>query len=191
MRSLFMRAASTVLVQVALLGAAGASQLPEPLADQLASLARSNPACDEGVLAGLVNRARSAIEEEVGRFEASLPFPASVGQLSCLTNLFNTNLDFAITVPSLDAVFAAAVSNAEERLCSYAREQWQKVTAPLNQSFQLPDFDLGGIVHVPGPGAGTSTTPLAGTPSASGSAAPADGGTITIDEGWKSIYGGN
>lgn len=177
-----------ILFSAALADSAAATGLPEPLADQLAALASTSPGCDGDVLAGLVQRARGAIEEEVKRIEAALPFPQSVERLSCLTDLFDTNIDFAISVPDLDAVFAAAVSNAQERLCEFAREQWRKVTGPLTQSFRLPDFDLGGIVHVPGAGVGTGTTPLAAPAPAE---EPQPGGAIPVDDAWKSIFGGD
>ena len=81
------------------------------------------------------------VDKEVKRHEAALQKPPSLDSLGCLDNLMKVNLDFAIQVPDLSQIFNQALSNAEQQICSYAQEQWNKVTEPLQSALQLPSFD--------------------------------------------------
>ncbi|MBX8814549.1 hypothetical protein HBA91_18185, partial [Ochrobactrum sp. MR34] len=68
--------------------------------------------------------------------------PPALDSLGCLDNLMQVNLDFAIQVPDLSQLFKSALSNAEQQICSYAQEQWNKVTEPLQSALQLPSFNM-------------------------------------------------
>ncbi|MBK0024394.1 hypothetical protein IAE29_22790 [Ochrobactrum sp. S46] len=119
-------------------------------ADQIEQLFKSSgKGCVETVKINLVDAIRSGIDKEVKRHEAALQKPASLDSLGCLDNLMKVNLDFAIQVPDLSQLFNSALSNAEQQICSYAQEQWNKVTQPLQSALQLPSFDklqlLGGM----------------------------------------------
>lgn len=84
---------------------------------------------------------RTGIEREVERHEAALKKPPSLSDLGCLDNLFNVNLDFAIKVPNLTGIFESAVSDAKQKICTYAQQEWNKLTQPLQAGLKLPGFN--------------------------------------------------
>ncbi|RAL97901.1 MULTISPECIES: hypothetical protein [Hyphomicrobiales] len=111
-------------------------------ADQIEQLFKdSGKGCVDTVKINLVEAIRAGIDKEVKRHEAALQKPPSLDSLGCLDNLMKVNLDFAIQVPDLSQIFNQALSNAEQQICSYAQEQWNKVTEPLQSALQLPSFD--------------------------------------------------
>ncbi|HBQ33076.1 MAG TPA: hypothetical protein DD739_10355 [Ochrobactrum anthropi] len=106
--------------------------------------------CLETVKISLKDAINSGIEGEVKRQEAALKMPAPLSGLSCLDSLMDTNLDIAITIPDLSAIFNKALSDAENQVCSMAQEQISKLTEPLQNAFQFPQ--LQGL-NLPGMGA--------------------------------------
>ncbi|RUU98127.1 hypothetical protein EOA79_23800 [Mesorhizobium sp. M1A.F.Ca.IN.020.03.2.1] len=111
-------------------------------ADQIEQLFKSEgKGCIDTVKVNLVDAIRAGIDKEVKRHEAALQKPPALDQLGCLDNLFNVNLDFAIQVPDLSGLFNSAMSNAEQQICSYAQDAWNKVTEPLQSALQLPSFN--------------------------------------------------
>ncbi|ASY61402.1 hypothetical protein [Sinorhizobium sp. CCBAU 05631] len=111
-------------------------------ADQIEQLFKTEgKGCIDTVKVNLVDAIRAGIDKEVERHEAALQKPPALDQLGCLDNLFNVNLDFAIQVPDLTSLFNSATSNAEQQICSYAQDAWNKVTEPLQSALQLPSFD--------------------------------------------------
>lgn len=127
-------------------------------ADQIEQLFKTeSKGCIDTVKVNLVEAIRSGIDKEVQRHEAALQKPPALDQLGCLDNLFNVNLDFAIPVPDLTSLFNSAMSNAEQQLCSYAQDAWNKVTEPLQSALQLPSFDA---LQLPGGGGGGSVPTL-------------------------------
>jgi len=114
-------------------------------ADQLMKILLADPACEEDWAKPLVDKAREGIENAVRRAEALIGAPLPAGDLACLDNLMDVNLDFAINLPSLGDIFSKAVSNAEQSLCDFAMEKWNKLTEPLNANFDLslPGFQDG------------------------------------------------
>ncbi|MBX8802918.1 hypothetical protein ACFW0F_22290 [Brucella anthropi] len=112
-------------------------------ADQIEQLFKgSGQGCVDTVKINLVEAIRSGIDKEVKRHEAALQKPPALDSLGCLDNLMQVNLDFAIQVPDLSQLFKSALSNAEQQICSYAQEQWNKVTEPLQSALQLPSFNM-------------------------------------------------
>ncbi|QOF75208.1 hypothetical protein IG197_31990 (plasmid) [Aminobacter sp. SR38] len=125
-------------------------------ADQIEQLFKSSgKGCVDTVKVNLVEAIRAGIDKEVKRHEAALQKPPALDSLGCLDNLMKVNLDFAIQVPDLSQIFSQALSNAEQQICSYAQEQWNKVTEPLQSALQLPSFDA---LQLPG-GVGGGSVP--------------------------------
>jgi hypothetical protein len=116
--------------------------------------------------------------------------------MGCLDNLFNVNLDFAIQVPDLTKLFQGAVSDAEQQICTYAQDAWNKVTEPLQANLQLPSF---GKLELPGGGGGGDVPSLDFNYDDGGSlnmAAPADPNTgrrsndgTLLNDLYNSLYG--
>lgn len=113
--------------------------------DQIFRLLTADPACDAETAGSLAAAAREGIENAVRRAEAAIKAPIPTGDLACLDDLMDLNLDFAITLPDLGGMFAGAVSNATDHLCSFARDKWNELTKPLNANFDLslPGFQDG------------------------------------------------
>lgn len=122
-------------------------------ADQIYRLLTSDAACGEDAAKSLSESARKGIENAVRRAEAAIKAPIPTGDLACLDDLMDLNLDFAIPLPDLGGMFAGAVSNATDKLCSFAKEKWDDLTKPLDANFDLGipgfqdgwgDFNFGG-----------------------------------------------
>jgi hypothetical protein len=150
--------------------------------------------CVDTVKVNLTDAIRAGIESEVLRGEEALRPPQSIGALGCLDNLFDVNLDIAIQVPNLEAIFASAVSQAQNRVCSFAQDRMNELTAQITDLLQLPGFDflpIGGLT-------GNSTTALGGVDLNVGGGRRGDGVTVNgttvapnnLDAVYELIYGG-
>jgi hypothetical protein len=170
---------------------------PAHSADFISQLFKSGEAgCDSGVASKLTEAIRAGIDTEVKRMEAALKMPAGVSGLGCLDDLFSINLDTMISLPNLQGLLKNAISNAESQICSFAQEQWAKITEPLTAALQIPSFDNLGI-----PGFNSSstqiefTTPTIGFGSQGGAPSFYEredlGKGTTLRENYDRIYGGN
>lgn len=180
------------LLALALTGAPGSATS----GDQILQLFPSEgQGCTQTVKLGLSEAIRSGIESEVLRGEEALKQPQPIASLGCLDNLMNLNLDIAIQVPDLSGMFQSAVSQAENKICSFAQEKLSELTAQITDLLQLPSFDfmpIGGLT-------GNSTTSLGGVDLNTGggrvgSGLTVGGSTITdnnLDAVYELIYGGN
>ena len=164
--------------------------------DQILQLFPSDgQGCTQTVRLSLTDAIRSGIEAEVLRGEEALKPPQPIGALGCLDNLFDVNLDIAIQVPDLTGIFASAVTQAENRICGFAQDKLNELTAQITDLLQLPSFDflpIGGLT-------GSSTTAIGGVDLNVGGGRR--GGSLTIngttvspnnlDAVYQLIYGGN
>lgn len=167
----------------------------QSVGDQILQLfPASGQGCTDTVKFSLTEAIRSGIEAEVLRGEEALRPPQSIGSLGCLDNLFDVNLDIAIQVPNLQSIFASAVSQAENQLCSFAQEKLNELTAQITDLLQLPDFNflpIGGLT-------GNSTTAIGGVDLNVGGGRRGGGVTVNgttvspnnLDAVYDLIYGG-
>lgn len=154
----------------------------------------SGQGCADTVRVNLTEAIRAGIESEVLRGEEALRPPAAIRALSCLDNLFDVNLDIAIQVPNLQGIFAAAVSQVEGQICSFAQDRMNELTAQITDLLQLPTFNflpIGGLT-------GNSTTSIGGVDlnvggGDQGQGVTVNGNTVSrtnLDEVYELIYGG-
>ena len=150
--------------------------------------------CTDTVRLNLTDAIRSGIEAEVLRGEDALKRPKSIGALGCLDNLFDVNLDIAIQVPNLQNIFASAVSQAQNQICSFAQDRMNELTAQVSNLLQLPSFNflpIGGLT-------GNSTTAIGGVDLNVGGGQAGQGVTVNgttvsptnLDAVYELIYGG-
>lgn len=151
--------------------------------------------CTDTVRLNLTQAIRSGIEAEVLRGEEAIRPPASISALGCLDNLFDVNLDIAIQVPNLQAIFANAVSQIEGQICSFAQSRMDELTAQITDLLQLPTFNflpIGGLT-------GNATTAVGGVDlnvggGQQGAGITVNGNTVSrtnLDEVYELIYGGS
>ena len=195
------RPAVTQIRLLALLSFSLALMLPpagaraQSIGDQILQLFPANgQGCTDTVKISLTEAIRSGIEAEVLRGEEALRPPQAIGALGCLDNLFDVNLDIAIQVPNLQSIFASAVSQAENQLCSFAQDRLNELTAQISDLLQLPSFDflpIGGLT-------GNSTTAIGGVDLNVGGGHRGGGVTVNgttvsptnLDAVYDLIYGG-
>ncbi|MBO6727852.1 MAG: hypothetical protein JJ911_19495 [Rhizobiaceae bacterium] len=186
------------IAAVTLLAAACSVQAPPVLAqstnDQILQLfPASGQGCTDTVKLNLTDAIRSGIEAEVLRGEDALKRPQSIGALGCLDNLFDVNLDIAIQVPNLQNIFASAVSQAQNQICSFAQDRMNELTAQVSSLLQLPSFNflpIGGLT-------GNSTTAIGGVDLNVGGGQTGQGVTVNgttvsptnLDAVYELIYG--
>lgn len=172
---------------------AGASPLTEVMDDLFGTEAQG---CSPQVKLKLGEALTRGIENEVRRREQLIKNPIALQGLTCLDNLMNVNLDFAITVPDVGGLFDQAVSDAGNRLCSMAQDKLAEITGPLQEAL---DFDPFERLNIPGmEGGGAPTTIDFGTLSAGGGAGtaplvtyerPSDASGSFSDEMLDSLFG--
>jgi hypothetical protein len=163
--------------------------------DQILQLFPSNSqGCTDTVKLNLTNAIRAGIEAEVLRGEEAIKKPHSIGALGCLDNLFDVNLDIAIQVPNLQNIFQAAVTQAQNQICSFAESRMNELTSQITNLLQLPSFDflpIGGLV-------GNSTTTIGSVDVRLGGGVAGQGVTVNgttvspnnLDAVYDLIYGG-
>ena len=139
MKQLLLVFAPVLLLHAGIAHAAEGNDQIEQLFDSM--LGGSSGACSDTVKLSLTDAIRSGIDAEVARKEAALQQPKPVDSLGCLDNLMNLDLDIAIQVPDVQGMFDSALSNAEQQICSFAQDAWDKATEPLTSALQLPSFD--------------------------------------------------
>lgn len=171
----------------------------------------TNARCSDASRDAVANAARNNLERHVARAEASIQPPTPVGDLSCLNDLLNIDIDFLsgqfFSLDSLLSDFMTGLQNitlegiGEEinrQICAFAEEKWSELTEPLNLS---PDDLLGDIspgftdnfalinVSQGQSGSGSSNPPPAVTP------APTSVGGANVQDAINQIYnslnGGN
>lgn len=127
--------------------------------------------CDTQVKLKLGEAIKKGINDEVLRREKAIKNPIALEAMSCLDNLMAVNLDFAISVPNIQGMFAGAVSDATNRLCSMANDKLAELTGPLQEALNFDPFEA---INIPGLSGGGSTNDVTlatitlGTPSAGG-----------------------
>ena len=130
-----------------------------------------NKGCDTQVKLKLGEAIKKGINDEVLRREKAIKNPIALEAMSCLDNLMAVNLDFAIRVPNIQGMFAGAVSDATNRLCSMANDKLAELTGPLQEALNFDPFEA---INIPGLSGGGSTNDVTlatitlGTPSAGG-----------------------
>ncbi|TCT36036.1 hypothetical protein [Martelella mediterranea] len=139
MKKLVLFFAPALMLHAGLTHAAEGTDQIEHLFDSM--LGGQSGACADTVKISLTDAIRAGIDTEVARKEAALQQPKPVDGLGCLDNLMNLDLDIAIQVPDVQGLFDSALSNAEQQICSFAQEAWDKATEPLTSALQLPSFD--------------------------------------------------
>lgn len=185
---------AAIVLSAGLLSTASTA-LAQSTNDQILQLFPSGgQGCTDTVKINLTEAIRAGIKSEVLRGEEALRPPAAISSLSCLDNLFDVNLDIAIQVPNLQGIFAAAVSQVEGQICSFAQGRMNELTAQITDLLQLPTFDflpIGGLT-------GNSTTSIGGVDlnvggGQLGQGLTVNGNTISrtnLDEVYELIYGG-
>ncbi|WP_348764580.1 hypothetical protein [uncultured Henriciella sp.] len=139
MKMLVLFFAPALMLHAGLTHAAEGTDQIEQLFDSM--LGGQSGACTDTVKVSLTDAIRAGIDTEVARKEAALQQPKPIDGLGCLDNLMNLDLDIAIQVPDVQGLFDSALSNAEQQICSFAQEAWDKATEPLTSALQLPSFD--------------------------------------------------
>jgi hypothetical protein len=139
MRRYSISAAAALLLMAAPAQAQSAGDQIEKLFET--TLGANNGGCVDTVRVSLTDAIRAGIDTEVKRAEAALQQPQPIDALGCLDNLMNVNLDIAVPVPDFQGMFNQALSNAENQICSFAQDAWEKVTEPLTSALQLPSFN--------------------------------------------------
>lgn len=176
----------------------------------------TNERCSAASRDEVANAARLNVESHVTRAEASIQPPTPVGDLSCLNDLMNIDIDFLsgqfFSLDSLLGDFMNGLQNitlegiGEEinrQICAFAQEKWSELTEPLNLSVDdllgdvSPDFTRNfALINVsqgdPGGGVtvnGGGAAPVSVTP------APSSGGDPNVQDAINQIYnslnGGN
>lgn len=165
-------------------------------ADPMDSLfANSGEACLPAVKVNLKDAIRNGIEGEVKRREQALKMPAPLAGLSCLDSLMDVNLDTAIQLPSLNSLFNGALSDAQNQVCSMARDQIEKVTEPLQNAFSIPPIHG---LNLPGTGAnggpdidfGVSNGAIGRFGAEIVNTGPRENAQTIMDELYRGLYGG-
>lgn len=181
----------------------------------------TNERCSAGSRDAAANAARQNVESHVTRAEASIQPPTPVGDLSCLNDLMNINLDFLSgQFFSLDTLFQDLLSGFQNitlegisgevtrQICQFAQEKWEELTEPLNLSLEdlmgdiSPSFTNNfALINISGGGGGGSTnppltvTPPPATTPAPTTAAPSSTGDAGVQDAINQIYnslnGGN
>lgn len=176
----------------------------------------TNERCSSASRDDVANAARLNVESHVTRAEASIQPPTPVGDLSCLNDLMNINIDFLsgqfFSLDSLLGDFMNGLQNitlegiGEEinrQICAFAQEKWSELTEPLNLSVDdllgdvSPDFTSNfALINVsqgaPGTGVtinGGATPPPAVTPTPSSNGDP--NVQNAINQIYNSLNGGN
>lgn len=119
----------------------------------------TNERCSDASRDDVANAARLNVESHVTRAEASIQPPTPVGDLSCLNDLMNIDIDFLsgqfFSLDSLLGDFMNGLQNitlegigeeVNRQICQFAQEKWSELTEPLNLSVDdllgdvSPDF---------------------------------------------------
>ena len=175
----------------------------------------TNERCSAASRDEVANAARLNVESHVTRAEASIQPPTPVGDLSCLNDLMNIDIDFLsgqfFSLDSLLGDFMNGLQNitlegiGEEinrQICAFAQEKWSELTEPLNLSVDdllgdvSPDFTSNfALINVAqgDPGSGVTVNGAAApvsvtpTPSSAGDPNVQD----AINQIYNSLNGGN
>jgi hypothetical protein len=139
----------------------------------------TNERCSDASRDAIANAARRNVESHVTRAEASIQPPTPVGDLSCLNDLMNINIDFLSgQFFSLDTLFQDLLSGFQNitlegigeevtrQICRFAQEKWEELTEPLNLSVDdllgdiSPSFTSNfALINISGGGSGGTTNP--------------------------------
>jgi len=176
----------------------------------------TNERCSSASRDAVANAARQNVESRVARAEASIQPPTPVGDLSCLNDLMNIDIDFLSgKMFSIGDIFGDLLGGLQDitlegiqgevtrQICAFAAEKWEDLTKPLNLSLDdlLGDISPGftsnfALINVTRGDPGTGVVINGGSTSPQPSSAPRiqSGGSDvqnTINEIYNSINGGN
>jgi hypothetical protein len=178
----------------------------------------TNERCSEASRDAAANAARQNVESHVTRSEASIQPPTPVGDLSCLNDLMNIDIDFLSgELFSIGDIFGDLLSGLQNvtleglegevtrQICEFAAEKWSDLTEPLNLSLDdltgsiSPDFTSNfALINVAPSGTGSQAggpvTPIPTTQSVPLQVPTTQDGTNvqdTINQIYNSINGGN
>ena len=176
----------------------------------------TNERCSAASRDAVANAARLNVESRVARAEASIQPPAPVGDLSCLNDLMNINIDFlsgrmfdisAILgdlMSGLQNITLEGIQGAVTRqICEFAAEKWGELTKSLNLSVEdllgdiSPSFTSNfSLINVTqgAPGTGIVINGGGTTPAPSFTQRQSPGGSDvqnTINQIYNSLNGGN
>jgi hypothetical protein len=173
----------------------------------------TNERCSAASRDAVANASRQNVESHVTRAEASIQPPTPIGDLSCLNDLMNIDIDFLSgELFSIGDIFGDLLSGLQNvtlegiqgevtrQICAFAAEKWSELTEPLNLSLDdlmgdiSPDFTSNFALINVSQGGGGATRPPAPSPTPTPQSAPTLGGTSvqdTINQIYNSINGGN
>jgi len=177
--------------------------------------AMTNERCSDASRDAVANAARQNVESHVTRSEASIQPPTPIGDLSCLNDLMNIDIDFLSgELFSIGDIFGDLMSGLQNvtlegiqgevtrQICEFASDKWSELTKPLNLSVDdlmgdiSPDFTSNFALLNVTPGGGSGVVPRGSVSPASTpqSAPPVQNGSSvqdTINQIYNSINGGN
>lgn len=176
----------------------------------------TNERCSAASRDDVASAARMNVESHVTRAEASIQPPTPVGDLSCLNDLMNVDVDFLsgqfFSLDSLLGDFMNGLQNVtiggsgggvDRQICQFAQERWSALTQPLNLSPDdllgdvSPDFTSNfALINVAQRQTGSGVTVNGGaTPPPSVTPAPTSTGSPDVQDAINQIYnslnGGN
>jgi hypothetical protein len=178
--------------------------------------AMTNERCSDASRDAVANAARQNVESHVTRAEASIQPPTPIGDLSCLNDLMNIDIDFLSgELFSIGDIFGDLMSGLQNvtlegvqgevtrQICAFAEEKWSELTKPLNLSVDdlmgdiSPDFTSNfSLINVAPGGGGKSVAPREPVPTVPQTPTPPptmNGTNVqdTINQIYNSINGGN
>jgi len=175
----------------------------------------TNERCSAASRDAVANAARLNVESRVARAEASIQPPTPVGDLSCLNDLMNINIDFLSgKMFDISAILGDLMSGLQNitlegiqgevtrQICEFAAEKWGELTKSLNLSVDdllgdiSPSFTSNfALINVTQGQTGTGVVINGGTtPTPSFTQRQAPGGSDvqnTINQIYNSLNGGN
>jgi len=174
----------------------------------------TNERCSTASRDDVANAARLNVESHVTRAEASIQPPTPVGDLSCLNDLMNIDIDFLsgqfFSLDSLLGDFMSGLQNitlegigeeVNRQICQFAQEKWSELTEPLNLSVDdllgdvSPDFTSNFALLNVSPGQPGSGITVNGGSTPSVTPAPSSAGDPNVQDAINQIYnslnGGN
>jgi hypothetical protein len=174
----------------------------------------TNERCSTSSRDDVANAARLNVESHVTRAEASIQPPTPVGDLSCLNDLMNIDIDFLsgqfFSLDSLLGDFMSGLQNitlegigeeVNRQICAFAQEKWSELTEPLNLSVGdllgdvSPDFTSNFALLNVSPGQPGSGVTVNGGGAPSVTAPPTSTGAPDVQDAINQIYnslnGGN
>ena len=105
-------------------------------------------ACDPALLEASQESSEKASEKLSSILSEVIGTPMNIEELACLDNMFSMDFGLGVSIPGIDDIMNAVLSN----VCSAAEEAWGEMNDRLSKSLAIntDDFELPGGVRVPG-----------------------------------------